>query len=58
MRLQLLDMIENKLLKMKGLAQRFVEEDLNDKEINEINKQVQELGEQVSLLDSEATKLS
>ena len=39
MRLQILDMIENKLLKMKELAQRVVEEDLTEKEIEDINKQ-------------------
>ena len=33
MRLQILDMIENKLLKMKELAQRVVEEDLTENKI-------------------------
>ena len=58
MRLQILDMIENKLLKMKELAQRVVEEDLTEKEIEDINKQVQELVTKVDLLDSEPTELS
>ncbi|AKL93785.1 hypothetical protein CACET_c02690 [Clostridium aceticum] len=57
-RLQMLDMIEEKLFQMKELAQRVVDEDLTDEEIQEINKQVQTLGEQVKLLDSEATQLS
>ncbi len=57
-RLEILDMIEDKLLKMKSLAQRVVDEDLTEKEIGNINKQVQELGQQVKLLDSEATELS
>lgn len=57
-RLEILDMIEDKLLKMKILAQRVVDEDLTEGEIQEINKQVQELGQQVKLLDSEATELS
>jgi len=57
-RLQLLDMIEEKLFKMKELTQRVIDEELTDEEINEINKQVQNLGEQVKLLDSEATQLS
>lgn len=57
-RLEILDMIEDKLLKMKRLAQRVVDEDLTEKEIGEINKQVQGLVEQVKLLDSEATELS
>ena len=58
MRLQILDMIENKLLKMKELAQRVVEEDLTEKEIEDINKQVQVLVAEVDLLDSEPTELS
>ena len=57
-RLQILDMIEEKLLQMKELAQRVIDEELTDEEIQEINKQVQNLGEQVKLLDSEATQLS
>ena len=58
MRLQILDMIENKLLKMRELAQRVVEEDLTEKEIQEINEKVQELVAEVELLDSEPTELS
>ncbi len=58
MRLQILDMIENKLLKMKELAQRVVEEDLTEKETQDINKRVQELVVEVELLDSEPTQLS
>ncbi len=57
-RLEILDMIEDKLLSMKKLAQRVVEEDLTEKEIGDINNQVQDLVEQVNLLDSEATELS
>ena len=57
-RLEILDMIEKKLLEMKELAQRVVEEDLTEKEIHDINKQVQELVTKVDLLDSEPTELS
>jgi hypothetical protein len=57
-RLQILDLIEEKLFQMKELAQRVIDEDLTDEEIQEINKQVKNLGEQVKLLDSEATQLS
>lgn len=57
-RLQILDMIEKKLFQMKELARRVIDEYLTDEEIQEINKQVQDLGEQVKLLDSEATQLS
>lgn len=57
-RLQILDMIDEKLLHMRKLAQRVVYEDLNNEEIHEINKKVQNLEEQVKLLDSESTRLS
>ena len=58
MRLQILGMIENKLLKMKELAQRVVEEDVTEREIQKINEQIQELVTEVELLDSEPTQLS
>ena len=57
-RLEILDMIEKKLLEMKELAQRVVEEDLTKEEMEELNKQVQELVAEVELLDSEPTELS
>ena len=57
-RLQILDMIEEKLFQMKELAQRVIDEDLSDNEIQDINNEVQNLGQQVKLLDSEATQLS
>lgn len=57
-RLKILDMIEEKLFRMRELAQRVIDEEITDEEIEEINKQVQDLGEQVRLLDSEATLLS
>lgn len=57
-RLQILDMIEEKLFKMKELAQKVIDEDLTEEDIQEINKEVQDLGEQVKLLDSEATQLA
>ncbi|SHI62303.1 hypothetical protein SAMN02745975_00267 [Geosporobacter subterraneus DSM 17957] len=57
-RLQILDMIEEKLFQMRELAQRVVDEDLTDEEIQKINKQVKYLEEQVRLLDSESTQLS
>lgn len=57
-RLQILDMIEEKLFQMKELAQRVIDEGLTDEEIQQFNKEVQNLGEQVKLLDSEATQLS
>ena len=57
-RLEILDMIEEKLLFMKVLTQRVIDEDLTDEEILEINMKVNNLGEQVSLLDMQATELS
>lgn len=57
-RLEILDMIEKKLLKIKELAGRVVDEDLTEKEIQDINNQVQELVTEVELLDSEPTQLS
>jgi hypothetical protein len=57
-RLQILDMIEEKLFQMKELAQRVIDEDLSDNEIQDINNEVQNLGQQVKLLDREATQLS
>ena len=57
-RLQILDMIEDKLLNMKKLSQRVIEEDLIEKEIQDINKKVQALVAELELLDSEPTQLS
>ncbi len=57
-RLQILDMIEEKLLQMRRLAQRVIDEELIDEEIKGINLQVQNLEEQVRLLNSESTELS
>ncbi len=57
-RLQILDMIEEKLLQMKELAQRVIDEELTDNEIQGINLKVKSLEEQVRLLNSESTELS
>ena len=57
-RLEILDMIEEKLVCMKVLTQRVIDEDLTDEEILEINMEVNNLAEQVSLLDMQATELS
>ena len=57
-RLEILDMIEEKLYHMKVLTQRVIDEDLTDEEILEINMEVNHLGEQISLLDMQATELS
>ncbi len=56
-RLQILDMIEEKFLQMRELAQRVIDEELTDNEIQGINLKVQSLEEQVRLLNSESTEL-
>lgn len=43
-RLKVLDMIEEKLFRMKELSQKVIDEDLTEEEIQEINKEVQDLG--------------
>ena len=57
-RLEILDMIEEKLYHMKVLTQRVIDEDLTDEEILEINMKANKLGEQVNLLDMQVTELS
>ena len=57
-RLEILDMIEEKLYHMKFLTQRVIDEDLTDEEILEINMKANKLGEQVNLLDMQVTELS
>lgn len=57
-RLEILDMIEEKLYHMKELTQRALDEDLMDEEIIKINMKVNNLGEQVKLLDMQVTELS
>ena len=57
-RLEILDMIEDRLINMRELAQRVINEDLTEEEMENMNKQVQDLKGQVVLLDSKATLLS
>ena len=57
-RLEILDMIESRLFDMKQLAQRAMDEDLKEEEIEQINRQMNHLKSEVLLLDSEATLLS
>lgn len=57
-RLEILDMIEEKLNHMKTLTQRVLEVQLSKEEILEINKEVNNLGDQVKLLDMEVTEIS
>lgn len=57
-RIEILNMIEELLLKMKSLAEDVVESDLNAEEIEKINREVKYLQEQVMLLDARSTELS
>lgn len=53
-RLELLDMLDERLFEMKDLAQRVLDEELTKREIKKINKRVKYLEEQVKLLEGES----
>lgn len=57
-RIKILDSIEEKLFKMRELAQRVIDEELSNKEIENINHQVKTLEKQVQLLNSESNGIS
>lgn len=57
-RLQILDLIQERLIKMQSLAQRGLKADLSSQEILEINQQLRVLQEEIRLLESERTQLS
>lgn len=57
-RLEILDMIDERLFKMKELAQKVINEDLTKREVNKINKKVQKLKEEVNLLEKDSTDFS
>ncbi|WP_090439431.1 hypothetical protein [Natronincola peptidivorans] len=48
--IEVLNMKEEKLIKMKRLINRVIENDLEQKEISLINKQVKAIGKQVDML--------
>ena len=52
-RLRILDMIEERLLHMRTLTQRVINEMLTQGEIEAINKQVKDLAQQINLLEGE-----
>ena len=52
-RLTRLTMIEERLLEMRDLAQSVIDQDLTSHEIKEVNKQLNNLKEQISLLEGE-----
>jgi prefoldin subunit 5 len=57
-RIQILNMIEERLFAMRELAQSVIDNDLHQVEIERINQQIKYLQEQVDLLNSETTQLS
>lgn len=57
-RLEILDMIEERLFKMRKLAEKAVDNELDKSEIERINQEVKYLQEQIRLLDAESTDLS
>lgn len=57
-RLQILDMIDERLVEMKRLARKVIDEDLSRWEARKINKKVGKLEKEVKLLDRESTELS
>lgn len=57
-RLKILDMIEERLFEMKKIAKKVIDEELSERQIEEINNQVQTLEQEVILLDKESTRLS
>jgi len=57
-RQHILNLIEERLIKMRKLAGKIGEEDLTDKETYKINKDFKNLQQQIKLLNSENTQLS
>lgn len=57
-RLLLLDMIDERLLSMKALAQRVRDDDLSDEAMQKLSEQVRDLEEQIRLLERKGTQLS
>lgn len=57
-RLLILDMIEERLLEMKKLANKVVNEDLTRWETYKINRKVKKLEQEVNLLYRDSTELS
>ncbi len=55
-RMRMLDIIEEKLLKMRRMAETAKELNLSEEEINSLNIEIHNLEEQVKALDSESRK--
>lgn len=57
-RMQLLDMVEERMIRIRELAQFVVDHKLSPLEMQVINQEVDQLQEEIKLLNSEATPLS
>jgi hypothetical protein len=55
-RMQMLDIIEKKLLQMKELAERAKEDELSSQELEALNTKLNNLAVQVNALDEESRK--
>jgi len=53
-RIQILNMIEERLIRMRELAQNVVDNDLTKREIEAISREVKSLEEQINLLNLES----
>ena len=53
-RIEILNMIEERLIKMRELAQNVVDNDLTQREIEAISREVKSLEEQINLLNLES----
>lgn len=56
-RTRMLDIIEEKLLKMRRMAEIAIEENLSADEVEAINSQIKDLEEQVKAFDSESKRI-
>lgn len=56
-RMRMLDIIEEKLVQMRNMAEVAKEVDLNTDEVNSINTEINNLVEQVRALDEESRKI-
>lgn len=57
-RIQILDLTQDRLLKMRKIAQSGVGGGLTEEEVKKANKQIKDLQEQIRLLSAERTQLS
>jgi hypothetical protein len=56
-RQRMLDIIENKLLEMRGLAEMAMEGKLGEEELQDLNVRINDLLDQVKALDGESRKM-